>query len=411
MKGSTMPNAVLKYALVIGILLSADSALAQAPVDFRISPSLRTSFLPDSRYDKALVVTVKDSTGQLLGNATVDATVTSDSTASVELFTNIAASGATTARVSTDARGLAVFGIVTKKLAENIAEQKFEILVRVNAAGAAAPREAMVQGVIFAKPQQALGSDRLSFELFAGTTLARAYDEEGKSTGFDEASPVGRLRFDTLWGRNRPLAFHTGFELQFSSFPTVAAADDEGGGGNGGGNGNGETIPKFTDFADSYTGSLVLIYQPGSAWTHSYSDTSHNSNPRLHYDAIRHGITARASVISRDVRAENDDTDIFSARLGYLFTHHQTAASEATYDDVNVFPMRFVEISYAYYESLFGRENADRLIVEAGLRVPGLGTDAIPFYGGVYLNAGKGQDDFRVFAGFLFQIDRIRQGF
>ena len=40
--------------------------------------------------------------------------------------------------------------------------------------------------------------------------------------------------------------------------------------------------------------------------------------------------------------------------------------------------------------------------VEAGLRVPGLGTNSVPFYGGVYLNAGKGQDDFRVFAGFLF---------
>lgn len=405
MQDRKLSRAITRGIFAATLLLSVIPAQAQVPpppsADFEVFASLRTNLVQNGRYDKALTVMVVDSRREPVEGAVVTATALGKSADKIGLFTNFKAEGKPSAELSTDQKGLAMFGVETKGLDPNQARQDIRILVSVKYGKAPEAREAIVLGEVIEKSPQALGSDRMSFELFTGATMARTYDENGKSTGFDDVSPVGRVRFDTLWGRNRPLAFHTGFELQFSSFPTATAPAI----------GGGTNPDKFTKYSDSYTGSLVLIYQPGHEWAHSYSDTSHNIDSKLHYDAIRHGVTGRVSVISRDIKDKNADTDVLSARLGYLFTHHQTAASEAIYDDVNVFPARFVEISYAYYESIFGRENEDRLVVEAGLRVPGLGTDVIPFYGGVYLNAGKGQDDFRVFAGFLFQINRLRNAF
>ncbi len=53
------------------------------------------------------------------------------------------------------------------------------------------------------------------------------------------------------------------------------------------------------------------------------------------------------------------------------------------------------------------RHPQGRLVVEAGLRLPGIGNDAIPFYARLYVNAGEGQDSIRVFAGLLFHVNKL----
>lgn len=70
-------------------------------------------------------------------------------------------------------------------------------------------------------------------------------------------------------------------------------------------------------------------------------------------------------------------------------------------------PDALVELSCGWYEQVFDQRDASRLVVEAGLRPPGIGKDAIPFYAGLYVNAGEGQDDIRAFAGLLFHFNKL----
>jgi hypothetical protein len=399
------------------------------PVKIKVTARLeRTLYQPNKQYEKTLVVEAKDATGAPVADLDMKAKVQKGP---VKLFKDGAASQTSTEVTDkTGPDGIVKFGLDTEKESDEIVEAMLAISVESTDANRTGSDLAL--GNLGAGFQDSFRSDRVSSEVFIGTTIARSYDKDGKSTGFDETSTVGRFRADTNW--RMPVrcwresthpecrkvtkqrkdgttetsywrdnwGVHTGIEVQFSSFPQ-GPTDDESTEG---------SSDNFSDFADAYTGSLVVTYQPIS-WS-SYSDTSHNEDPEKHYDAFRHGITARVSVTSREGKENGDpmgDTDIRHFRVGYLFSHHQTAASSAATDKVNVFPMRFVEVSYAKYEEIFGKRNQDRVIVEAGLRLPGLGNDAVPFYAGLYLNGGKGQDDFRVFAGLLFRLDRIAKAF
>ena len=147
---------------------------------------------------------------------------------------------------------------------------------------------------------------------------------------------------------------------------------------------------------------------PPWRWATHYSETSRNRRPELRFDTLRVGFVARFGLMSRDVkRPEDGDSDLRFLRAGLLVTHHQTHAAGPEDDNVDVFPMRYVEISYGRYEQIFDQHDAHRLVVEAGLRLPGIGNDAIPFYAGLYANAGRGQDDLRVFAGLLFHVNKL----
>lgn len=405
--------------LVPLMLAALPAAPAAAQASFKVSSRFdRTLYQPKSQYEKTLIVEVKDAQGVPITGADIKAKVLKGP---VRLF-KAGAPGSPAKEVAdkTAADGTIAFGLDTHRQDTDTDGDRIAVTLTVTHGGKTV--EDLALGDLGSGFEESFRSDRISSEVFMGATFARSYNEEGESSGFDETSLVGRFRVDTLWKvrvpcwnddtsreeciqetrKNNKKVFrrdnwglHTGLELQFSSFPS----------GNSESSG---TPDRFSDFADAYTGSLVAIYQP-AAWA-SYSDTSHNRNPDLHYDALRHGLTGRVSVTSRDAKEDGapmGDTDIFHYRVGYLFTHHQTADSNPSTDTVNVFPMRFVEISYAHYEEIFGQEDQDRLVLEAGLRLPGLGNDAVPFYSGLYLNAGEGQDDFRVFAGFLFRLDRI----
>jgi hypothetical protein len=391
--------------------LSWPAAAQDADPVLKVSATFdKAIYDPNDEYTEALIVTVKDETGQPLEGAEVTAVVW------VGQIGLSAEPGTFEREVTgtTGAAGVVKFGLKTPKISKGpegsrTADDAEEAItaetenpsssfaVLVSAAKDNKTGEARTMGEIGSGFVTDFGSRRVASEVFVGTTLSQSYDDQGKSKGFDQTSMVGRFRADTMYGLNKPWDFHTGLEIQFSGFPTTVSQDDTQSQDKAG-------EPTITDLADAYTGSLVLILQPGGRFAH-YSNTS--TDEKKPFDALRHGFIFRASAISRDTLGTDKDNTIYSGRLGYLFTHHQTAARSPELDNTNVFPIRFVEISYGYYEEIFDLEHQGRLIVEAGLRLQPLGGNNVPFYAGLYLNAGKGQDDFRLFAGFLFHLDRI----
>ncbi len=400
----------IAVTLIFVALLAVPSASAQEGVGeaaLKVTATLtKDLFQPDSRYDDSLFVIVEDEEGnRVVADLEVEVgggpvVLYNAAGEEVDQSASDPLSGEATG-------GVASFGLATKK--RNMEDgDDFFILVRAKAKdNPEITGKTLVQGDLGSGFETSFNSDRVSSEVFIGATMSRSYDENGENTGFDETSAVARFRADTLrLLRNRQGHYrgslHTGFELQFSSFPPTGTEPAESETGDEG---------DFGTYADAYTGSISVIFQPrGELWA-DYSQSSRNRDPDLRYDAFRHGFTARVGVTSRDGKDSNGDTDILHYRAGYIFTHHQTRAATAEADIINVFPIRFVEISVAQYEEIFNKQDDTRLIVEAGLRLPGLGNNAVPFYGGIYLNAGEGQDDFRVFAGFLFQLDRIVRAF
>lgn len=357
-------------------------------VPFVVSATFsKAAFRPGESVDEGLTVEVREA-----GKAKPGVTVTVESGLAAVRFQRPGGAPAPSAGAPTGADGKARFGVDTSAAPADGVETTFGALVHVDADGGRVTRAASAQlGSGYAS---SFLSDRVSSEVFLGTSLARSYDESGKSKGFDETSFVGRLRVDTLWTQKSRTAFHTGVELQFGSFPTTEATVDPN--------------VSITSYADSFAGSLVFVLQPGWSWAAHYSKTSRNRRPELRFDALRLGAVLRLGLMSRDSKRSPDgDTDLRFLRAGVLVTHHQTGAATPEADDVNVFPMRYVEVSYGRFEQIFDQRDADRLVVEAGLRLPGIGNDAIPFYAGLYLNAGEGQDDLRVFAGLLFHVNKL----
>lgn len=348
-------------------------------------------FQPGRTYSEGVVVTVKLA-GEPVSKAEVSAQV-------LDSLVRLTAPGAQPgASVKTNDLGSVAFVLDTTNVSATNPPPAFA--VQVTAKHGDKERTVTRTALLGSGFESSFLSDRVSSEVFLGASLARSYGEDGKSSGFDESSFVGRLRVDTLWTQRSRSAFHTGIELQFSSFPTTEIKEPPGR--------LAETSTSITSYADTFSGSLVLIYQPPWRWAAHYSETSRNRRPELRHDALRVGAVLRVGLASRDAKRSPDgDTDLRFLRAGMLMTHHQTHASSPEEDDVNVFPMRYVEISYGRFEQIFDQRDASRLVVEAGLRLPGIGNDAIPFYAGLYVNAGKGQDDIRVFAGLLFHVNKL----
>src|ERR1044071_4116764 len=104
----------------------------------------------------------------------------------VHLYTVENATGATSQSLKIDSKGkdskgTAVFGIETCKLAEGKVQESFQIKVSVNSK-TGAHREYIVPGTVATGFATTFMSERVSSEVFLGTSLGRAYDDDGKST-------------------------------------------------------------------------------------------------------------------------------------------------------------------------------------------------------------------------------------
>jgi hypothetical protein len=235
------------------------------------------------------------------------------------------------------------------------------------------------------------------------------YSAQGVSQGFGDQQFLGQLSFDTLWplrekssGKYTGNAWHTRLDLRFSSFPVTASETSAGTVTQA----STTNVPeKFTDVAGSFSPTLYGIYQPKGLAI--YSPSSRQAGKP--YDAFRLGVLIRAGFTTRDRVSDADkgDTLISQYGVGLRFTHHQTVASGPEEDTTNTLPLRYFEASCVRFEEFAGRRNTNRIVLEAALRLPGLGTSTLPFYAGVYANVGEGPDDVRIFAAFVFGLDKL----
>lgn len=277
--------------------------------------------------------------------------------------------------------------------------------------------------------EESLFSRRVFTELFLGSTFTNDYKTvtEGtppvtttKSTGFSEAAPTARVTFDTIWPGNvteddttgngtmpakanmfHGSLVHSGINMQFASFPF--------------GKGLGKDPDKQKGFDDAFTGSLYVLWQPNYGIFRSYTPTS--TRPGVRFDAMRIGVLALAGMTTRATPDTDGDTTIRRTQLGFKFTHHQTKKGTPQLDQENTVPTRFIEITWGHFEqygtTLEGkpRKGANRLMIDAGVRLPGMGGNLVPFYAGIHFNGGPGTDDLRIFAGFLFKVNEIARAF
>ena len=261
-------------------------------------------------------------------------------------------------------------------------------------------------------------SRRLYTEVFMGATFTNDYDANGESTGFNKTSPLVRVTFDTLWynkrednpgGLLRGSLLHTGVDMETTDFPFGEDAPESGGDPvPGEGDPNSGNTKK--GFASAFSGALFAVWQPDHWFWANYTNTSTLTG--FPTDALRLGIFTKVGVTTRPtVKAGNGDTSFYRAQLGFRFTHHQTKATIPRKDQDNIVPIRFIEISVARFEEFANEVDANRLVLDAGFRLPGIGSNMIPFYAGIHLNAGRGPDDLRIFAGFLFKINEIAAAF
>ncbi|MBV8520162.1 MAG: hypothetical protein JO197_22400 [Acidobacteria bacterium] len=313
--------------------------------------------------------------------------------------------------VVTDANGRAPFSLQTGS------DTELELLVTpLDDSGALNTQHEQTFQLTAIRTFDTFHSRRLYTELFMGGTFTNDYDQDGNSTGFNQTDPLVRATFDTIWYNSkepldrRPLGrslFHTGIDMEVSSFPfgdatktpgtaaskAHASADDPAP--------TTDKSPKGLE--NAFSGTYFMLWQP-ERWS-SYTQTSMKTG--VPTDALRLGVFTRTGLTTRQKQEANGDTTIYRAQIGFRFTQHQTAAETAETDVENIVPLRFVELSYGRFEQFANERDANRIVVDAGTRFPGFGGDAIPFYVGLHINAGRGPDDIRIFAGFLFQINKL----
>ncbi len=388
----------LVLALGLSLALGVPAARAADPPALKVDATLEEAeLLPTMNYGDLVKVRVRDDQEVPVAGAEVTVSV---SFGTAKVFSDPTEPPAVAVQVKTNDLGVATVSLSTPEVDASKAPAVFVLLVIAKKGPSAG--QAQVGGTVGSGFPKTFFSDRVASELFLGASFARKFDADGKSEGFNETTPLGRLSIDTLWkyesekrGHGR---LHTGLEVIFSAFPTAAEANDATGMTT---KADDNTPEKFVDFADSFSGRLILTWQP-DAWA-SHSRTG--SLSQLPYDALRWGLFAKVGAISRDTLTENQDSLIRTAQLGFSLTHHQTVDATARQDRQNVVPARFIEISYAYFEEFGKRKDTGMVVVDAGFRLARTGgTD---FYAGIHLAGGKGEDDVRVFAGFLFHLDKI----
>jgi hypothetical protein len=278
-----------------------------------------------------------------------------------------------------------------------------------------------IQLTVGPRYEDALSSNRAYAQLFMGQTFANNYDDSGNSTGFGSTGQQIAITFDTMWKRpstlwtpvvppsvpppvTHPGLFHTELYMAFNQFPFGTAAKPATP-ATGGNSGTPATDAKPAPLENAFTGSLGIIWQPDK-WA-SYSNTSRDE--KLKFDAVRWGIFSRAGFTTRGKKVENGDSAIGRFQVGIRFTHHHTTVDTAAKEAVNYIPVRFVELSYAYYEQFQGVKNHSMLIVDGGIRLTPVSNNVIPFYAGFHAAVGPGPDDIRVVAGFLFKLDKLAE--
>ena len=255
-------------------------------------------------------------------------------------------------------------------------------------------------------------SDSTVSDVILGVTFQNRYDKEGKNEGFKDQRLLGQLNIDTLWSPRRkkngttkrlPFDIHSKFDVRFSNFPVEKTPE------NGDNGEKKDSSEKFSDYADSLTGTVSLIIQPKRL--SYYRESSQDKD--LPVDANRFGIILRAGITTLEEVTDVECGDRANGQFGagFRFTHHHTDKVTFLEDMVNRSPIRYIDVSYVWYEYYASMEKKWRWVLESAFTIPSLGSETFPFYAGIYANFGKGRDDIRVFVAKVFKLDRIAKLF
>lgn len=357
-------------------------------------------YLWGAAYKRAIIIDVVDADGEGVPGAKIEASITGGTVGFCDADTcgRVFMGVESKIDVTTDEHGRAVLGLDLRGLPDPLRSEYFSVEIKERRDDDQATPRTLVLKAIPGYEGTFL-SDVVASEFFLGATFGLQYNEAGESEGFGESAALARLSVDTMWGYERPWALHTRLELTANEIPSKKA--------DGGTKSNDDdTLVKY---ADAFRGSLSIYWFPGWDWVAHYKPTSRlKGHP---FDAFRFGLVGRFGIITRDTTGVDGDSVIHHFQTGVSFTHHQTRAENAEVDDVNVFPMRFAEIKVGRYEEFAGVEDSTRLIFDGGIRLASAAKGAIPFYVGLHVNAGDGADDIRIFAGFLFQLDKLAEFF
>jgi hypothetical protein len=190
-------------------------------------------------------------------------------------------------------------------------------------------------------------------------------------------------------------AWHTDLNFEFVKFP-VGILEDPPAGSN-------------AHLENSFTGTFGATWQP-NRWSHydrRDSDAIIKNFDFAPFDAYRWEMFGKAGVTTLTHLRKSGDSAVDRVQLGARFTHRRSFQQNASEEDRNLEPIRFVEISGALFSGWGDKHAVPRLVIDGGLRLGALSNDVFPVYLGAHLNTGPGPDDMRIFIGVLMKLDKL----
>jgi hypothetical protein len=373
--------------------------------ELRVEKAFVKELIVHGNFPNAFKVTAIDTADQPLAGVTVKGFV---QTGDAQLYTTSAPDQ--TATAVTDAAGVATFSLATRTKTEAV------ILFIPKVGATDLPEKTRLFNLSASSGlATSLGSKRSYLQLFIGQTFKNAYEPvdvdedpatapETRNIGFTNGGPLIRLTFNTMW-RDQNLSkpgdkkllrsykrglWNTDANLEFSRFPFGDEVTEENKAG----------------VDDAFSGSLGLSWQP-NRWA-SYDERTEDDrrNDPLPFDAYRFGLFSKAGITTRLTPEADGNNSIYRFQVGLRFTHSRSKVSNAIAEDTNREPIRFVEASYGRFSEWGGQAGgANRLVIDAGLRITALGNEVFPVYVGGHINSGPGEDDLRLFLGVLMKLD------
>jgi hypothetical protein len=249
-----------------------------------------------------------------------------------------------------------------------------------------------------AEEKQAAGCDR-----YPTICRNRAASLEARANANCEIVPNPHGWSDGAW--------HTDLNIEFSKFPfsTLEPKKDD----------KGQIIRDIKDqpimevvfgpLENAFTGSVGATWQP-NRWSHydrRDEDALAGKFDEMPYDAFRWELFGKAGVTTLAQSRVSGDTNTDRIQLGVRFTHRRSFKADASQEDRNLEPIRFIEISGVMFSNWQGKRAVPRVIIDGGLRLGALSNDVFPVYVGAHLNSGPGPDDLRVFLGVLMKLDKL----
>jgi hypothetical protein len=433
--------------------LGASLLFAQVALkEIKVEKAFVKEVIVHGNFPDAFKVTAIDTAGNPLPAVTIKGFVQSGD---AQLYTNQVP--AQTATAATDTAGVAKFSLATRNQTDAVI--LFIPQVGGNDVSAATKTFNLSASSGLAT---SLGSKRSYLQLFVGQTFKNAYEKvaidtdsnpeteefESRNVGFANAGPIIRLTFNTMWAKQklsrrartggqakttttvettrittvtpadgstpqvtttkglttfgtppddnrqhswRHGLFHTDANLEFSRFPF----------------GDDITEENKAGVDDAFSGTLGLTWEPNRLSSYDERTADDRKSDKHQFDAYRFAVFSKTGLTTRLTREADGNNSIYRIQAGIRFTHSRSDQPNQVSEDRNHEPIRFVEASYGRFSEWGKDHGANRLVIDAGLRINALSNEVFPVYVGGHFNTGPGEDDLRIFLGVLMKLDLL----